>query len=198
MIFRYPLAWPAGWPTTPSYQQNDGGFKVDFDQSVRDLAMELERLGATSGYLTTDHELRVNGTPRRDRPPRTPGVALYFTRNGKELCIPCDRFSNIRANIRAIGLTLESIRRMERYGTSQMVEAAFRGFEALPPGSSDPIAMPASGPRPWHEVLGVEPSATKDEVRGAYRRLATAHHPDNGGDPKLFEEITRAYQEGMK
>lgn len=29
-----------------------------------------------------------------------------------------------------------------------------------------------------HQVLGVQPSATADEVRAAYRALAKKHHPD--------------------
>ena len=28
----------------------------------------------------------------------------------------------------------------------------------------------------------------------AYRRLAVKHHPDKGGDPEKFKEITRAYE----
>ncbi len=31
-------------------------------------------------------------------------------------------------------------------------------------------------------VLGLRPSATRDEVRAAYRRLVRAHHPDVAGD----------------
>jgi molecular chaperone DnaJ len=49
-----------------------------------------------------------------------------------------------------------------------------------------------------YEVLGVERSATQDEVKSAFRRLAAQHHPDrNPGDDgahQRFKEINAAYQ----
>ena len=33
------------------------------------------------------------------------GAAIYFTREGKDLCVPCDSYLDLPANIRAIGLT---------------------------------------------------------------------------------------------
>jgi molecular chaperone DnaJ len=48
-----------------------------------------------------------------------------------------------------------------------------------------------------YEVLGVSRTATHEEIKRAYRRLARAHHPDaNAGDPvaeERFKEITHAY-----
>lgn len=47
-------------------------------------------------------------------------------------------------------------------------------------------------------VLGVAKGATREEIRGAYRRLARKHHPDaNPDDPRAegrFKEIQRAYE----
>lgn len=197
MTFHYPLQWPPGWPKSDN--TIGGNFKVDFDQAVKEVAYELELLGVESAYISTDYELRLDGRPRRDREPRTQSAALYFDRNGKQLCIPCDRFWSVRDNIRAIGLTLKAVRQMERYGTSQMVEAALAGFTALPAGeaANSPIYMQPS--QPWYEVLGVQPDADKDVVRAVYKAKALKVHPDKeGGSAAEFQRLTNAYEEGMK
>jgi molecular chaperone DnaJ len=55
--------------------------------------------------------------------------------------------------------------------------------------------MPSRDP---YDVLGVSRSATPDEVKAAYRRLARQHHPDvNPGNPESeekFKEVSEAYQ----
>lgn len=45
----------------------------------------------------------------------------------------------------------------------------------------------------YYKTLGVPKSASQDEIRKAYRKLAREHHPDKGGDEKLFKEIQEAY-----
>ena len=45
-----------------------------------------------------------------------------------------------------------------------------------------------------YEVLGLRRSASQDEVRAAYRRLARLRHPDHGGDTEAFQMLQAAYE----
>ena len=46
----------------------------------------------------------------------------------------------------------------------------------------------------YYEVLGVTKSASQDEIKKAFHKLAHKYHPDKGGDEKKFKEINEAYQ----
>lgn len=47
----------------------------------------------------------------------------------------------------------------------------------------------------YYEILGVGRTASKDEIKQAFRKLAHQHHPDKAsGDEKKFKEINEAYQ----
>ncbi len=46
----------------------------------------------------------------------------------------------------------------------------------------------------FYNILGVQKSASKDEIKKAYRTLAHKYHPDKqGGDEAKFKEINEAY-----
>jgi len=45
----------------------------------------------------------------------------------------------------------------------------------------------------FYDILGVAKTASDDDIKRAYRRLASQHHPDKGGDTAKFQEIQEAY-----
>ena len=45
-----------------------------------------------------------------------------------------------------------------------------------------------------YEVLGLEKTASKEEIKKAYRKLCKIHHPDVGGNIEKFRGINQAYE----
>jgi curved DNA-binding protein len=45
----------------------------------------------------------------------------------------------------------------------------------------------------YYQILGVESTASADEIKSAYRKLALRHHPDRGGAVGDFQKIQEAY-----
>lgn len=46
----------------------------------------------------------------------------------------------------------------------------------------------------YYDILGVKKSASADEIKKAFRKLARKHHPDAGGDEETFKKINEAYE----
>jgi len=45
----------------------------------------------------------------------------------------------------------------------------------------------------YYQILGVNQTASQEDIKRAYRKLANKHHPDKGGDQATFKDISVAY-----
>jgi curved DNA-binding protein len=45
----------------------------------------------------------------------------------------------------------------------------------------------------YYSILGVPRTASQDEIKRAYRKLAMQHHPDKGGNEEKFKQINEAH-----
>jgi len=46
----------------------------------------------------------------------------------------------------------------------------------------------------YYSILGLQQGCSQEEIKKAYRRLASQHHPDKGGDTSTFQNIQAAYE----
>jgi len=76
----------------------------------------------------------------------------------------------------------------------------FGGFPGMPGGDFPGMGGKGGGrgrnadTTKFYKLLEVDKGASVADVKKAYRKLAVKHHPDKGGDPEKFKEITRAYE----
>lgn len=46
----------------------------------------------------------------------------------------------------------------------------------------------------YYDILELPKTATIDEIKKQYKKRALKHHPDRGGNPKMYQKISEAYQ----
>lgn len=193
----YPLQWPTGRPRTERWRRERAKFEVTFARARDNIVAEVGRLAGRypdpAIVISTNIALRRDGLPlANQRQPDDPGVAVYFIYKKRQMSFACDRWEKIEHNMQAIAKTIEALRGIARWGTGDMLEAAFTGFSALPPPSST-----SNAPRTWRDVFGTGVT-TRAQLTEIYRRLASAHHPDRGGDPAKMSELNQARDEALK
>lgn len=186
MTTAYPLAWPPGFPR--SQRRENGQFKTSLAGALKNVQDSLRKFGADSRKPVSNVVLSSNVTLGVTRP-ADPGVAVWFTWDGLQVCIPVDRYATPEANLQAIHHILEARRVELRHGTLALVRATFQGFKALPAPTS----------RTWREVLGVTGlTPTKETIETLYRDKAKRAHPDNGGSHEAMAELNAARDQALK
>lgn len=186
----YPLQWPEGRARTERFRRERSRFRVTFGVACSDLMDELRRLGARNVVLSTNIPLRNDGLPYASaRAPEDPGTAVYFTYKKNQMCFACDRWDRVQDNVQAINHTIAALRGVARWGTGDMMEAAFYGFTALPAPSPT---------RSWRKILnfGETEWITQQDLIARWRTLRSSNHPDKGGDGRVFAEMQSAYEKG--
>lgn len=108
---------------------------------------------------------------------------------GQWVSFGVDRFTDTASNIQAIHKIIEARRTELRYGGLTIVRQTFKAFIALPP--------PPPGER-WHDTLGVNEKASRDEIDAAFRAKAKAAHPDTpGGSHDAMVRLNKARSIGL-
>jgi hypothetical protein len=103
----------------------------------------------------------------------------------------CSRFRDWRDNVRALALSLEALRRVDRYGVTSRGEQ-YAGWRQLPSGRAiEPMDVESA----WRVVADLAQHtvewcmATPTE---AFRLATFAAHPDHGGTDDAFVALQEA------
>lgn len=148
----------------------------------------------------TEADLRIDGQVRASARPASPAVAIAFEPVRGPLTFRCDRYEASawgasgqapwQANVRAIALTLEALRAVDRYGATRSGEqyTGYRALTAAP--TTDPwstlattLDTPVETLRRWHAA---------GWLRSRAMRIA---HPDLGGSEDAWHVVQVALAE---
>ena len=189
------------WPEVPTRNRRESQFRATYKQTLELLERELEYLRARNvvGQIgLEERDIRQDGLPRSDaRQPAHPGVIVSFDSRHGALSYPCDTYSDWKANLRAIALSLEALRAVDRYGVTKRAEQ-YQGWQpqALP-NNRDAVTdrhmaavLLERLSDDSHTRLLSDPAAAKE----AYRRAVRVAHPDSGGDAETFRKVQAAYE----
>lgn len=127
------------WPGEMRSDRRRSTFKATFSKTLDLLDRELSYLEVTSLVIEagfSESDIRLDGWPRSHARPAHPGVVLSFESKFGPLRYPCDTFDDWHDNLRAVGLALEALRKVDRYGVTKRAEQ-YTGWRQLPSGDGD-------------------------------------------------------------
>lgn len=81
----FPLHWPEDWPRTrPQDRKKMAAWKRNANQYRDDLVTEMERMGSPLAVISSNVPINMRGVLTGGVEPLDVGVAVYFSRQGKE------------------------------------------------------------------------------------------------------------------
>lgn len=208
--FRPLSTWPG--ERTPPCDRQSSPFKASWGSTLALIERELAFLGASEVVIEagfTEQQIRLDGWPRGDAAtPSDPGVIISFeTKKYGPLRYSCDQFTKTwghdlpgwQANLRAIALGLEALRKVERYGIASRGEQ-YAGWKQLgtgiPMGAVGESMTPDQAAEVLCEAAGIphEHRLFSDPamIDKAWKKAVRLVHPDVGGDPDEFRRVQRA------
>lgn len=186
------------WPKEETDERRPSRFRASFSATLDLLERELDMIDAERPLIQmdlTESEIRLDGYPYASARPETPRVIVSFEMDGEPYQYACDTWDDWQDNLRAIALTLEKLRAVDRYGVTKRGEQ-YRGWRALPGSGQTTTTM---GSREAAVELAKMTEYDADElleearkVDQAFRRKAKWAHPDQGGDEQEWLRIMDA------
>lgn len=151
-----------------------------------------------------ESKIRNDGLPYSNAgDPGHPGIIVSFTSKWGPLRYLTDEFKGWKNNLRAVALSLEALRKVDRYGVSHDGEQ-YRGYRMLGDGSDTTLGLDSFSPEEAARILGDGAGRTPGHwadlleawnvVESTYRMAAKKLHPDAGGTDEAFALANLAYR----
>lgn len=184
------------WPYPPTRHQRSP-FGARWTQTRDVLLREADMLGATLVVIELDlarGDLRQDGEIRASARLGSGKVRVSLDSRLGPMRYACDRYHagalSWQANARAIALTLEALRTVERYGAVHSAEQ-YVGFLAIETGGPVGFASADEALRWVRQQAGTD-EAMSATPRAAYRAAARRLHPDTGGSREDWDRLEQA------
>lgn len=179
------------WPGEPTPIRQRSNFSAPWSSTLDLLDRELHYLGKANRNAPTvlqiamrEQDFRIDGMPRANAKPTHPGVILSIESKHGPLSYPCDRFDLWQDNLRAIALSLEALRKVDRYGVTKNAEQ-YKGFKAIGGAAASAVeqsTFPSAdqAERYIRRLVEIRDDCTTehDTFRSVYRRAQKITHPD--------------------
>lgn len=185
------------WPgeKTSQHALKRSLFSASWSKTLDLLERELGYLKAKNIVIQVAvglHQIRNDGMLYASARPDWPGIILSFDSKIGPLSYPCDKFNDWQANVRAVALSLEALRSVDRYGVTRRAEQ-YKGWARLP-GPQEVTLGQVDAAKVLCEAAGVPLArfTSRDEMEAIYRRAVSATHPDTGGNAELFKKVQAA------
>jgi len=190
------------WPGPPTRSRKRAPFRASWSSTLALLKKELRALGARNVRIELDmpaRMIRLDGYPRADARASGPGIILNFDSRYGPLRYPCDTFDSWDDNLRAVALSLEKLRAVDRYGVTKRGEQ-YSGFGKLPPagGTSTTLTVEEAAAQlaamDGGTSTGPAIRTDREHYTSIVRRMVKRTHPDAGGSPRdwhALQEVKR-------
>ncbi len=185
------------WPGPRELSRKSGTFRADWVNTLDMLEYELGRLRAKDIVIQLEDPEAIKGI-RNDGSYRMVSrsyfrtkacVVLTFDSPKGSISMPCDRYEDWKDNLRAIALSLEALRAVDRYGVTRGNEQ-YRGWTQIGNGNGK---MDRASALKFIENLAGASMSPNANFRDICRKLKILHHPDHtGGSHETFVAIGQA------
>jgi len=190
------------WPIkpTPEYRRQYSRFKAGWAQTLDLLERELNQLKAKEinieGFFASK-DIRNDGWPKSSARPTQPGIILSFTTKQGRMVMPCDSFRDWEANLRAIALSLEHLRAVDRYGVTTEEKEQYTGWLRLPAAGAIDESVECARVLIQHACVGVDTAkllGAQSVFDSVWREAVRRTHPDvnHGRDGSDFHKVISA------